>query len=194
MTAAPYRVIDSKHWASRARTSARASFGEKSLHMRVPAARRGMRPTRSRKARRRTCTCWRRASTQMMAARRCDFRHAVGGSVFSVGSICWPSCLPVDENVSKITATCCRFLAMPLAGSVRCGGKFSLPKEQTASWKPAATRRHERSAKIERDHAADEALPHRHVQLSSKLDSRRGESSRRPHRNEAISDIHASKS
>jgi hypothetical protein len=31
-----------------------------------------------------------------------------GGAVFSVGSICWPSCLPVDENVSKITANVLR--------------------------------------------------------------------------------------
>jgi hypothetical protein len=31
-----------------------------------------------------------------------------GGAVFSVGSICWPSCLPIDENVSKITANVLR--------------------------------------------------------------------------------------
>ena len=27
-----------------------------------------------------------------------------GGAVFSVGSICYPSSLPVDEHVSRITA------------------------------------------------------------------------------------------
>jgi N,N-dimethylformamidase len=31
-----------------------------------------------------------------------------GGVVFSAGSICWPSSLPVDENVSKITANVLR--------------------------------------------------------------------------------------
>jgi hypothetical protein len=31
-----------------------------------------------------------------------------GGAVFSVGSICWPSCVLVDEAVSKITANVLR--------------------------------------------------------------------------------------
>ena len=31
-----------------------------------------------------------------------------GGGVFSVGSITWPASLPVDENVSKITANVLR--------------------------------------------------------------------------------------
>ena len=39
------------------------------------------------------------------------FETAGGGGVFSVGSISWPSCLPVDEHVAQITANVIRRFA-----------------------------------------------------------------------------------
>jgi hypothetical protein len=36
------------------------------------------------------------------------FETPGGGAVFSVGSICYPSSLPVDEGVSRITANVLR--------------------------------------------------------------------------------------
>jgi hypothetical protein len=37
-----------------------------------------------------------------------QFDTPSGGGVFSVGSICWPSCVLVDDAVSQITANVLR--------------------------------------------------------------------------------------
>lgn len=111
MTGAPYRVIDAKHW-SFAGTNLRDgdTFGEKSLHMRCPGGASGhetdkISPLSSPK------------NVQLLAqglnpddggAHMVYFDTPGGGEVFSVGSITYPSSLPVDDHVSVITANVLR--------------------------------------------------------------------------------------
>lgn len=110
MTAAPYRVIEANHWCY-AGTGLRAGdlFGQKSLHMRIPGGASGhetdkMSPSSP-------------PGTQLLAkglnpdqggAEMVQFDTPSGGAVFSVGSICWPSSLVVDDAVSRITANVLR--------------------------------------------------------------------------------------
>ncbi|MEI8020863.1 MAG: N,N-dimethylformamidase beta subunit family domain-containing protein [Schlesneria sp.] len=105
MTGAPYRVVDSSHWAFH-RTGLQNGnlFGMKSLHMRCPGGASGhetdkMSPSSP-------------ANTHLLAqglnpdeggAHMVHFETPRGGGVFSVGSISWVSSLPVDEHVSQIT-------------------------------------------------------------------------------------------
>lgn len=110
MTAAPYRVIDSKHWVF-AGTGLRAgqSFGEKSLHMRVPGGASGHETDKiSNSSPKNVHLLAKGMNADDGGAEMVIFDTPSGGAVFSVGSICWPSSLPVDENVSKITANVLR--------------------------------------------------------------------------------------
>ncbi len=110
MTAAPYRVIDSKHWAF-AGTGLRVgqSFGEMSLHMRVPGGASGHETDKiSKSSPKNVHLLAKGMNADDGGAEMVTFDTPSGGSVFSVGSICWPACLPVDENVSKITANVLR--------------------------------------------------------------------------------------
>ncbi|MSQ94531.1 MAG: carboxypeptidase regulatory-like domain-containing protein [Gemmataceae bacterium] len=110
MTAAPYRVIDSKHWAF-AGTGLRVgeSFGEKSLHMRVPGGASGHETDKiSKSSPKNVHLLAKGLNADDGGAEMVIFDTPSGGAVFSVGSICWPSCLPVDANVSKITANVLR--------------------------------------------------------------------------------------
>ncbi len=45
------------------------------------------------------------------------FETASGGGVFSVGSICWPSAVLVDDAVSRITANVLRRFSQSRPGS-----------------------------------------------------------------------------
>ena len=114
MTAAPYRVVDSKHWVFSG-TGLRVgdSFGEKSLHMRVPGGASGHETDKiSKSSPKNVHLLAKGMNADEGGAEMVIFDAPSGGAVFSVGSICWPSCLPVDENVSKITANVLRrFLA-----------------------------------------------------------------------------------
>ena len=110
MTAAPYRVIDSKHWVF-AGTGLRVgdSFGEKSLHMRVPGGASGHETDKiSKSSPKNVVLLAKGLNADDGGAEMVVYETPSGGAVFSVGSICWPSCLPVDENVSKITANVLR--------------------------------------------------------------------------------------
>jgi hypothetical protein len=104
MTAAPYRVIDDSHWVF-AGTSLRngSTFGEKSLHERVPGGASGHETDK--------VTAKSPANARVLAkgtnpdnggAEMVCF-EANGGAIFSVGSITWVSSLFPDEHVSKIT-------------------------------------------------------------------------------------------
>jgi hypothetical protein len=110
MTAAPYRVIDSKHWVFKD-TALRAGdhFGQKSLHMRVPGGASGHETDKiSKSSPKNTHLLAKGLNANDGGAEMVIFDTPSGGAVFSAGSICWPSCLPVDENVSKITSNVLR--------------------------------------------------------------------------------------
>jgi hypothetical protein len=110
MTAAPYRVIDSRHWVF-AGTGLREGdlFGQKSLHMRVPGGASGHETDKISPSS--------PANTQLLArggnpgsggAEMVLHEPPGGGAVFSAGSIAWPASVLVDQAVSKITANVLR--------------------------------------------------------------------------------------
>ena len=105
MTAAPYQVLDADHWCFEGTDLKNGdTFGERSLHQRIPGGASGH-------------------ETDKVSAQSPANVHLVakglnpdngggeiviheplgGGAVFSVGSICWPSSVLVDEVVSRIT-------------------------------------------------------------------------------------------
>ena len=105
MTAAPYKVLDDTHWCF-AGTGLKNgdTFGEKSLHQRIPGGASGHETDK--------VSAQSPANTQRMAkglnpgeggAEIVEHRPTGGGAVFSVGSICWPASILVDDAVSQIT-------------------------------------------------------------------------------------------
>ncbi|MCA9176164.1 MAG: carboxypeptidase regulatory-like domain-containing protein [Planctomycetales bacterium] len=110
MTAAPYRVEDDSHWCF-ANTGLRNGdlFGRESLHLRVPGGASGhetdkispQSPTNVQRLAKGT-------NANNGGAEMVIHEPDGGGAVFSVGSICWPSSILVDESVSLITANVLR--------------------------------------------------------------------------------------
>lgn len=110
MTGAPYRVTDADHWCfSGTGLSEGDTFGEKSLHMRIPGGASGHETDK--------VSPQSPANVRLLAkglnpggggAEIVHFDTASGGQVFSVGSITWPACILVDDAVSKITANVIR--------------------------------------------------------------------------------------
>ena len=105
MTAAPYEVIDDSHWCFEG-TGLRNgdTFGEKSLHQRVPGGASGHETDKM--------SPHSPAGTKLLArglnpnhggAEIVHFTTDGGGEVFSVGSICWNASILVDDAVSQIT-------------------------------------------------------------------------------------------
>jgi hypothetical protein len=113
MTAAPYRVLAADHWAF-AGTGLHDGdlFGHNSLHERIPGGASGHETD---KASPRSPANLARLAKGLNphdgGADLVHFETPSGGAVFSVGSICWPSCLLVDDAVSKITANVLRRFA-----------------------------------------------------------------------------------
>lgn len=105
MTAAPYEVKDADHWCF-AGTGLKNGdrFGEKSLHQRVPGGASGhetdkvspQSPTNVR-------ILAKGLNPDDGGAEIVIHQPSGGGAVFSVGSICWPASILVDDAVSKIT-------------------------------------------------------------------------------------------
>jgi len=106
MTAAPYRVLNADHWCF-AETGLKNgdTFGEKSLHMRVPGGASGHETDK--------ISPQSPANVQHLAKGLNPGEGGAditlhepdgGGAVFSVGSICWPSSILVDDAVAQITA------------------------------------------------------------------------------------------
>ncbi len=105
MTAAPYRVVDSRHWVF-AGTGLRAGdlFGRESLHERVPGGASGHETDkRSPSSPANVHLLAQGTNPDAGGADMVLFDTPSGGAVFSVGSICWPSSLLVDDGVSRIT-------------------------------------------------------------------------------------------
>lgn len=110
MTGAPYRVIEPDHWVF-ADTGLKRDdlFGFNSLHCRCPGGASAHETDK--------ISASSPPGVKLLAkglnrdnggAEMVYYDTAGGGAVFSVGSIAWPSCVLVDEAVSKITANVLR--------------------------------------------------------------------------------------
>ncbi|HLW64172.1 MAG TPA: N,N-dimethylformamidase beta subunit family domain-containing protein, partial [Gemmataceae bacterium] len=110
MTGAPYRVVAGSHWIF-AGTGLKSgeTFGEKSLHMRCPGGASGHETDKmSGSSPKGTQLLAKGLNPDDGGAEMVLFEPPGGGAVFSAGSICYPSSLMVDDNVSKITANVIR--------------------------------------------------------------------------------------
>jgi len=105
MTAAPYQVIDNDHWCyEMTGLKVGQSFGEKSLHQRVPGGASGHETDKiSPQSPENTRLLARGLNADGGGAEMVHFTAPGGGEVFSVGSICWNASLLVDDAVSQIT-------------------------------------------------------------------------------------------
>jgi hypothetical protein len=110
MTGAPYRVVESSHWAfAGTGLSDGAVFGEKCLHQRCPGGASGHETDkRSPSSPKNARLLARGLNPDDGGAEMVHFDVSGGGAVFSAGSICYPASLPVDDHVSKITANVLR--------------------------------------------------------------------------------------
>jgi N,N-dimethylformamidase len=112
MTAAPYRVLHAGHWAFAGTGLADGDhFGERSLHMRCPGGASGHETDKiSSSAPPHMDHLAKGLNPDSGGADMIFYRTPNGGAVFSVGSVCYPSSLPVDLHVSRITANVLRRL------------------------------------------------------------------------------------
>jgi len=106
MTAAPYQVEDESHWCFEGTGLKNGdTFGEKSQHMRVPGGASGHETDKiSPHSPKNVKLLAKGLNPEEGGAHVVHFETPDGGGVFSVGSICWPACLLVDEQVSRVTA------------------------------------------------------------------------------------------
>ncbi len=110
MTAAPYRVLLSDHWALAGTGLASGDiFGQASLHERIPGGASGHETDKISPSS--------PAGVEHIAkglnpdnggADMVHFQTESGGAVFSAGSITWPSSILVDAAVSRITSNVLR--------------------------------------------------------------------------------------
>ncbi len=110
MTAAPYQVLVGDHWVFEG-TGLKTgdSFGEQSLHRRCPGGASGHETDKLSLSSPRNVQLLARGFNQDNGgAQMVYFTTSSGGQVFSVGSICYPSALPVDETISRITSNVVR--------------------------------------------------------------------------------------
>ena len=110
MTAAPYKVIDAKHWVF-AGTGLKQGdiFGRESQHERVPGGASGHETDkRSPSSPKNVQFLAEGLNPDEGGAEMVYHEPPGGGSVFSTGSINWVSSLLVDDAVSKITANVVR--------------------------------------------------------------------------------------
>jgi hypothetical protein len=110
MTAAPYRVADAGHWVFAGTGLQNGdTFGEACLHQRVPGGASGHETDkRSASSPPNTHLLARGLNPNDGGGEMVIHEPGGGGAVFSVGSICWPSSLLVDDAVSAITANVLR--------------------------------------------------------------------------------------
>jgi N,N-dimethylformamidase len=111
MTGAPYRVVDGAHWIFQAAGLKTGDLlGTKSLHMRCPGGASGHETDK-------ISMQYSPKNVHLLAqglnpdnggAHMVIFDTPSGGAAFSVGSICYPSSLPVDDGVSRVTAAVLR--------------------------------------------------------------------------------------
>ncbi|HJN10244.1 MAG TPA: DUF6605 domain-containing protein [Pirellulaceae bacterium] len=108
-----YQVIDDGHWCfAETGLGSGETFGEKSLHQRIPGGASGHETDK--------ITPRSPPNVRLLAkgtnpdnggAEIIHFETPNGGQVFSVGSIAWPACIMVDQAVSTITANVIRRFA-----------------------------------------------------------------------------------
>lgn len=118
MTGAPYEVKDAAHWCFEGTGLSNGdTFGQKSLHQRIPGGASGHETDK--------ISAQSPPNVQLLAkglnpdnggAEIVIHETASGGSVFSVGSICWPSSVLVDEAVSTITENVLKRFSRPASG------------------------------------------------------------------------------
>lgn len=110
MTGAPYRVVDGSHWAFDG-TGLKTGdlFGEPCLHQRCPGGASGHETDKvSASAPKNVHHLARGLNPDDGGAEMVTFDTPSQGAVFSVGSINYCAALPVDANVSRITANVLR--------------------------------------------------------------------------------------
>jgi N,N-dimethylformamidase len=105
MTGAPYEVRDASHWIFQGTELKNGDrFGIESQHMRIPGGASGHETDK--------VSAQSPEGIEVLAkglnpgdggAEIVTFETESGGAVFSVGSICWPACVLVDDAVSQIT-------------------------------------------------------------------------------------------
>ena len=105
MTAAPYRVVDPQHWClDGTGLCAGDEFGGRTLHQRVPGGASGHETDKvSPQSPDNTHVVAEGCNADGGGAHIVVHQRPNGGAVFSVGSICWPSAILVDEHVARIT-------------------------------------------------------------------------------------------
>jgi hypothetical protein len=110
MSAAPYRVEDDTHWVFAETGLHRGElFGVHSLHRRCPGGASGHETDKiSGSSPKNVALLAKGLNIDNGGAEMVAFETHSGGAVFSVGSICWPSSMLVDEGVSNVTANVLR--------------------------------------------------------------------------------------
>jgi hypothetical protein len=111
MTGAPYRVVDGAHWIFQAAGLKTGDLlGARSLHMRCPGGASGHETDKIslKYSPRNLHLLAQGLNPDNGGAHMVIFDTPSGGAVFSVGSICYPSSLPVDDGVSRVTAAVLR--------------------------------------------------------------------------------------
>ena len=105
MTGAPYRALDTAHWAFEGTgLNDGDAFGEKCLHMRCYGGASGHETDKMSASSPENCQLLAKGLNPDDGGAEIVYHETdSGGAVFSVGSISYPCSLPVDENVSKIT-------------------------------------------------------------------------------------------
>lgn len=105
MTAAPYEVIDASHWIFEGTGLSNGSiFGRESLHERIPGGASGHETDKISPSSPPGTRCLARGLNPNNGGGEIVlFPTPSGGAVFSVGSICWPASILVDDSVSRIT-------------------------------------------------------------------------------------------
>jgi hypothetical protein len=105
MTGAPFQTLDADHWCfAGTGLSNGDTFGEHSLHMRIPGGASGHETDKtSPQSPENVQVLARGLNPDDGGAEIVHFETPSGGQVFSVGSITWPACVLVDDAVSKIT-------------------------------------------------------------------------------------------
>ncbi len=110
MTAAPYQVIDARHWVFEGTGLKDGDlFGRECLHERVPGGASGHETDkRSKSSPANTRLLARGRNPNAGGAEMVIHEPPRGAAVFSAGSICWPSSVLIDAAVSRIAANVLR--------------------------------------------------------------------------------------
>jgi hypothetical protein len=106
MTGAPFRVLESSHWAFEGTNLRNGDlFGQSSLHMRCPGGASAHETDKlSASSPHNVIRLAKGTNVDEGGAELSYYETSSGGAVFAAGSIAWPSAILVDDGVSQITA------------------------------------------------------------------------------------------